>query len=140
METDLAALDLVHELFFAEALGVVAAARHAPQERQAAGLAEGGAEVADDVLQLGAAALARRGEDDVVRVLQVPVVDEAHQDDEAVKLARPRERVLLPLPLVEALDAFGPRLEADVAEAAALAPLVVFAGRGAPSMRTQGAR
>src|SRR5947209_18418893 len=59
--------------------------------------------------------------DDVVRVLQIPVVQHRHQNLQALKLVHADERVLLPLPRVEPLPSLRPRLEADIREAVALA-------------------
>src|ERR1700749_1166341 len=121
VEVDLPALSLVYELRIGEVLGLVAAACDAPEEAGAAALlAEGRAEVADDVAKLRAfAARTGRVDDDVVRVLQVPVVEHHHQDLQALKLSRAFERVLLPAPLVEPLHVLRPRLEAHVLERAA---------------------
>src|ERR687889_450730 len=117
VKIDVAVLDLVYELRVGEGFRVVAAARDAP-EGAAALLAEGRAEVADDVAQLRPSAPARRVYHDVVLLLQVPVVEHHHQDLQALKLARAREGVLLPAPLVEPLDVLRPRLEAHVLERA----------------------
>src|SRR5256714_2108775 len=118
-----AALDLLDESGLHVLLRLVAAVRDG-----AARFAEGRAEVADDVLQLALpAALTGHVDDLVVRVLQVPVVQESHHDDETLKLFRPLERVIVPTPIVEALPTLRPRLEADVCEALTLAALDLLA-------------
>src|SRR5205814_6480513 len=102
-------------------------------------LAEARAEVCHRVAQLAPpAALSRRVEDFVVLLLQVPVVQKRHHHKESAELLRPEEGVLLPAPVADVLLAFGPRLEADVSEAVALAPLQLPARlRGAADVRAR---
>src|SRR5215211_9462701 len=118
VEANLAGFDALDELVRGIVLRLVTAALDLAQERHRrllpAGLAERRPEVADDVVKFGAA----HGQHAVVRVLQVPVLDERHQDFEPLEFALTREGIRLPAPLVEPLDVLGPRLEADVLERA----------------------
>src|SRR5829696_8576642 len=121
VEAHHAALDALDELVRGVVLRLVTAALDVAQQGHRrllpAGRPEGRAEGADDVVQLRPARAAHR-QDTVVRVLQVPVLDERHQDFEPLEFALTREGVRLPAPLVEPLDVPGPRLEADVLERA----------------------
>ena len=105
------------------------------------GFAEGRAEVANDVLQfvlfllgvrfvraiggivcvLCLRVLCRHEKYLVVRVLQIPIVEQRHQDEQTLKLVRSDEGIVFPTPIFEPLDLFRPRLEPDVGKAAALA-------------------
>jgi hypothetical protein len=70
--------DLVYEFVAAKALRVVAAARETPEQRPLAGVAERRAEVADGVAKFRPVARGH-GQQHVVLVLRVPVVQEHHQ-------------------------------------------------------------
>src|SRR5918911_942852 len=127
------ALHFLYEPGLRVVLRVVAAAREAPEEREMPGLAEGRAQVADGVERFGhtlAALACRRVQDDVIRVLKVPVVQERHHHDQTLQLAAAYEGISFPLPLARALDRFRPRLEPDVSETVALTSVSLPPGPG----------
>src|SRR5436190_12468597 len=113
MHFNTAAADAGNELRPCIIRRFVAAAADTPKQRQAvaARLAKTDAEVADDILPL-----ASFFEDDVVRTLGVPVVDECHHQHQALHLRCAFEWRPTPFPRLAAFDVVGTGLETYVGE------------------------
>src|SRR5918912_2892169 len=126
------ALHFLYEPGLRVVLRVVAAAREATEEREMPGLAEGRAQVADGEQRFGDTLVALWGhvEDDVVGILEVPVVQERHHHNQPLQLRAADERIPLPPPLPCPLDRFRPRLEPDVSETVALTSVSLPPGPG----------
>ena len=68
------------------------------------------AEIADDVAKFVAVGF----EDLIVRIFQVPVVDQGHHDLQALKLLCADKWILLPLPLARSFQTFRTCFKPDV--------------------------
>src|SRR5260221_7368322 len=84
--------------------------------RALSGSSETGAQVADHVDGLGSARLfaVLLLINSVVRILQVPVVDQRHDDSQSIQLARAGKRIVTPLPGTHLLLALCVSLEPHI--------------------------
>src|SRR5580765_8178094 len=111
MKIDAVILNLVQKVGPGIPGWIVSAAHNAPENRKAARMAKCRAEVTNDVSQLVTAALK---ENLVIRIFDVPVIQQDHHHFQTLKLPAANKRISIPLPSVKSLDAFATCFEPDV--------------------------
>src|SRR5436853_6874032 len=90
------------------ALWIVATACDAPEDRSCARVSKRRTEIADGVIKFVAVVPAELN-DHIVRVFQVPVVDQGHHDLQTLKLGSTDEWITIPLPFAKPFPRFRTR-------------------------------